>query len=111
MLLKYGGVVYSEDNAVPSQCNFHARHFHNRKRELIRLPYCFFQFTELVLSKRITVDSIHDSASKDGHFLYGGLFDRCRIPILNLGRSVTKLERQKYLNFKLKRHFVVGGWD
>ena len=96
---EYGGVVYSEDNAVPSQCNFQAKHLHNRK-ELILLPYCFFQFTELV-SKRITVDSLHDSASKDGNFLYGGLFDRCRIPILNLGMSVTKLELQKYLNFQV----------
>ena len=96
---EYGGVVYNEDNAVPSQCNFHARYFHNRK-ELIRLPYCFFQFTELV-SKRITVDSFHDLASKDGSFLYGGLFDRCRIPILNLDRSLTKLQLQKYVNLQV----------
>ena len=65
---EYGGVVYNEDNTMPSQCNFQTKHLHNRK-EVIRLPYCFFQFTELV-SKRITVHSIHDLASKDGSFLY-----------------------------------------
>ena len=96
---EYGGVVYNEDNVMPSQCNFQTKHLHNRK-ELIRLPYCFFRFTELV-SKRITVDSFHDLASKDGSFLYGGLFDRCRIPILNLDRSLTKLELRKYVNLQV----------
>ena len=96
---EYGGVVYNEDNTMPSQCNFQAKYLHNKK-ELIRLPYCFFRFTELV-SKRITVHSIHDLASKDGSFLYGGLFDRCRIPILNLDRSMTKLELRKYVNLQV----------
>ena len=96
---EYGGVVYNEDNTMPSQCDFQTKHLHNRK-ELIRLPYCFFQFTELV-SKRITVDSIHDLARKDGNFLYGGLFDRCRIPIFNLDRSLTKLELRKYVNLQV----------
>ena len=96
---EYGGVVYNEDNTMPSQCNFQTKHLHNRK-ELIQLPYCFFRFTEL-LSKRITVDSFHDLASKDGSFLYGGLFDRCRIHILNLDWSLTKLELRKYVNLQV----------
>ena len=95
---EYGGVVYNEDNAVPSQCNFQAIRL-QRKSDAALLPYCFLQLTEFI-SKLITVDSKHDWAGRDGHFLYGGLFDRCRVPILNSEQSVTKFEMRKFLKLQ-----------
>ena len=64
---EYGGVVHSEDNAVPSQCNYKSIKFH-AKSEVALLPYCLAEF----IHDSVTVDSYHDLAGKDGHFLYAG---------------------------------------
>ena len=94
---EYGGVVHSEDNTVPSQCNYNS--FKYTKSDVALLPYCFLHLAQFI-SKSITVDSYHDLAGKDGHFLYGGLFDRCGVPILNSDKSVTKHELRNI--FKLQ---------
>ena len=68
--LKYGGGIYHVDNPTTHQCN--------KDTDLENLPPCFLQ-KELYAIKQNTVISFNDKAGIDGHFLYGGLMDRCKI--------------------------------
>ena len=67
---KYGGAIYHEDNPTPVQCSFRAT---LRSRQFLLLPQCFLQPTQ-----KYAIHSYHDSAGKDGYFLYGGLLDKCK---------------------------------
>ena len=101
---EYGGVVYSEDNTVPSQCNYKSTKLHT-KSDAALLPYCFLHLAEFIHDS-VMVDSYHDLAGKDGHFLYGGLFDRCRVPILNSDESVTKYDFRKVFTFHTETSYT-----
>lgn len=69
----YGGAIYHKDNAVSLvQCNYL-----NNSDEFDELPYCFLELQTLIPT--ITIYSYHDSAGKDGSFMYGGLLDRCKL--------------------------------
>jgi predicted outer membrane repeat protein len=95
---EYGGVVYNEDSTMPSQCNFQAMKYIPKKERAL-LPRCFLRLTKFV-NNLVIVYSHHDLAGKDGHFLYGGLLDRCRIPILNTEESVMSFQLKKFLIFQ-----------
>jgi hypothetical protein len=96
---EYGGVVYNEDNTIPSQCNFQATAERIPKKERALLPHCFLRLRESVQNTG-TVHSHHDLAGKDGHFLYGGLLDRCRIPILSTEESIMKYQILRFLRLQ-----------
>ena len=70
---EYGGAIYHNDPR--SYCKDDAE-----------LPDCFIQLsgtdlTELINGTSISIYSYHNSAGKDGSFLYGGLLDRCRLTL------------------------------
>ena len=73
---KYGGAIYHEDSPTPVQCNFRAKD-DRISYQFLHLPKCFLQSTEYYYIYG-TIHSYHDSAGKDGYFLYGGLLDKCK---------------------------------
>ena len=73
---KYGGGIYSDDNALSAQCNFE----HADIVKKTDLPYCFLWFVN-VLPFNAWVYSWRNTAGADGSFLYGGMLDRCQLLI------------------------------
>jgi predicted outer membrane repeat protein len=96
---KYGGVVYNEDNTMPSQCNFQETVKFIPKKGPALLPHCFLRLIESI-NHPVTVHSYRDLAGEDGHFLYGGLLDRCRIPDLNTKKSVMASQLKTFLRLQ-----------
>ena len=84
---EFGGAIYSEDVAVPIQCNSEI-HVDQVDDEIASLPYCFIQLRIKIIGNRIpepiNISSNYDSAGKDGSFLYGGMLDRCQMDIKEL---------------------------
>lgn len=72
----YGGGLYHEDSAIPTQCSLSDDAIESM-RDL--LPYCFLRygFPPDKLNYFIA-DSFNNTAGKDGSVLYGGLLDKCR---------------------------------
>lgn len=66
----YGGVIYFKDSISPVQCLGEKKIVHHD------LPECFLQLNGL---KNTQINSVYDTAGRDGHFLYGGLLDKCRL--------------------------------
>ena len=83
----YGGAIYHEDTVTLYQCEFEL----NQGRDgwiqvhdgrIQYLPRCFVELKESAnTSNSFSIISHHDSAGKDGSFLYGGLLDRCRMSV------------------------------
>ena len=72
--LTYGGAIYYEDTLTLIQCTAYQKFKDN-------VPYCFIQFigTELTGDTSIAIHSYHNTAGKDGSFIYGGGLDRCQL--------------------------------
>ena len=92
---EYGGVIYHKDFTTTTQC----------EGEL--LPLCFINFalyreTSGSININATVESYNDSAGTDGSFLFGGLLDRCLMPVHNT--FVIPSEA-------ISRNFYIGGFD
>ena len=68
----YGGAIYYEDTLTKYQCTAYSRYY---------VPHCFIQLngTELTGGTSKAIHSYHNSAGKDGSFLYGGSLDRCQL--------------------------------
>lgn len=71
--LNYGGGIYHKDTVTLIQCSYYT------STGFVDLPYCFLQLIQKEMIPSITVTSYHDSAGKDGGFLYGGLLDKCKL--------------------------------
>ena len=70
---EYGGVIYHKDNTV---AQVHCNYWNGTTNKYEELPYCFLEFFTPVPA--IYIHSYHNSAGKDGSFMYGGLLDKCR---------------------------------
>ena len=90
----YGGGIFNEDNTTPNQCgiDFDKNLSDN---EIMLLPYCFMQLEIDVApgfsNQREIIASYNNSAEKAGHFLYGGLLDRCQMVAYKHHKSLPKV--------------------
>ena len=92
---EFGGAIYHEDSPTHAQCNFRANDSNRRNDQFLPLPRCFLQSSTTGCYGHI--QSYHDSAGKDGYFLYGGLLDKCR---QNSGSQVFVLLKRLF-DFKI----------
>ena len=70
---EYGGVIYHEDAATPSQCMSVSQE-DSDLNVIPFLPECFMHVDQAFFIS-------HANKAKDGSFLYGGLLDKCRITV------------------------------
>ena len=80
----YGGAIFHQDDPGSFQCNFKLNEDHTMEDLLIMLPDCFlvlenFKFNYERNISLYQIRSNHDSAHISGHFIYGGLMDKCRV--------------------------------
>ena len=65
------------------QCGFVMREPKGNCSKCLFLPSCFLGLENFTFNKKLatpySIKSYNDSAGLDGHFLYGGLMDRCKI--------------------------------
>ena len=75
----YGGGIYHEDSITSSQCKF--KRSESNLMDVSELPTCFLDLESLNSSSKnsYTILSDMNSAGYNGHFLFGGLIDKCRI--------------------------------
>lgn len=78
---EYGGAIYHEDSVSTIQCNNVSDIIHTDKNRALTLPKSFLQINHRVPDTLFCpqINSVNDSAGKDGNFLYGGLLDRSRL--------------------------------
>ena len=77
----YGGGIYHEDSATPTQCTI-SDDATESNRDL--LPYCFLTIDYAPNLKFFISNSSYNTVGKDGSALYGGLLDKCRLIASNV---------------------------
>ena len=78
----YGGAIYYDDTLNLYQCTAFSRYY------VDRLPHCFIQWNGTG-GTSMSIHSYHNSAGKDGSFLYGGSLDRCQLESTSIVRNPT----------------------
>ena len=84
----FGGAFFHEDNINFNQCNFSLNsstplNLPIMDEILILLPDCFVELENFMFHNSTNslyqIQSHNESAGTDGHFIYGGLLDKCRV--------------------------------
>ena len=88
---KYGGVVYHEDVMTAAQCQF--TNLFGNMSHVSELPRCFINpvihlFNEgYVYTVMDATLSSYNNSAREGSLIYGGLLDRCRMPVVGWSNS------------------------
>jgi hypothetical protein len=102
----YGGVLYQEDTATSTQCDFNSQH---EKFILHKLPPCSLTLAlnrdGFNYSINAAINSHNDSSEVGGSFMYSGLLDRCQInpksydviPLRDINVERLAISSQPYL--------------
>ena len=111
-----GGGIFHLDDITHFQCEF-SIHAQYSRADVDNLPDCFLQLENFSFKNphKYKIISINNTAGKDGHFMYGGLIDKCHVVDYNdlrfgiLYDVVTKyriLDIQRFNDGSLSRNSI-----